>query len=56
MIKDMAKKEIKRTKKCVGKTVTLKGFHIDNDLLPYIKLQPNKSRFVNDAIRAKLFG
>lgn len=36
------------------KTVTLVGVQIDNDLLPYLKAQPNKSRFVNDAIRFSL--
>lgn len=52
----MEQKRIKRTKKGTGKTVTLVGVQIDNDILPYLKAQPNKSRFVNDAIRKKLFG
>lgn len=46
----------KRTKKGVGGTVTLVGVQIDNDLLPYLNAQPNKSRFVNEAIRKYLFG
>lgn len=48
--------KIKSTKKGVGKTVTLVGVQIDNDLLPYLNAQPNKSRFVNECIREKLFG
>ena len=50
------RKNIKRTKKGAGKTVTLVGIQIDNDLLPYLNAQPNKSRFVNECIRKKLFG
>lgn len=33
------------------KTVKLVGLQIDLDLLPALERQPNKSRFVNDAIR-----
>lgn len=47
---------IKRTKKGAGATVKLVGIQIDNDLLPYLNAQPNKSRFVNECIRKKLFG
>lgn len=47
---------IKRTKKGTGATVKLVGIQIDNDLLPYLDAQPNKSRFVNEAIRKYLFG
>ena len=49
-------KKIKRTKKGAGATVTLVGVQIDNDLLPYLKALPNKSRFINDLLRQKFFG
>lgn len=48
--------KIKRTKKGTGKTVKLVGVQIDTDLLPYLDKVGNKSRFINDAIRIKLFG
>lgn len=51
-----AKYYIKRTKKGAGKTVTLVGIQIDNDLLPYLNALPNKSRFINDLLRKKFFG
>lgn len=47
---------IKRTKKGAGATVKLVGIQIDNDLLPYLNAQPNKSRFINDLLRKKFFG
>ena len=50
------KKKIKSTKKGGGTTVTLVGVQIDNDLLPYLKALPNKSRFINDLLREKFFG
>lgn len=50
------RRNIKRTKKGAGATVKLVGIQIDNDLLPYLNAQPNKSRFVNECIRKKLFG
>ena len=49
-------KKIKRTKKGAGATVTLVGIQVDNDLLPYLKALPNKSRFINDLLRRKFFG
>lgn len=45
------RRNIKRTKKGAGKTVTLVGIQIDNDLLPYLNALPNKSRFINDLLR-----
>ena len=50
------KKKIKSTKKGGGTTVTLVGVQIDNDLLPYLKALPNKSRFINNLLRKKFFG
>lgn len=47
--------KIKSTKKGAGKTVTLVGIQIDNDLLPYLNAQPNRSRFINDLLRKKFF-
>lgn len=47
---------IKRTKKGTGATVKLVGIQIDNDLLPYLNAQPNKSRFINDLLRKKFLG
>lgn len=47
--------KIKRSPK-EGKTVTLVGIQIDNDLLTYLRSQPNQSRFVNTAIRKMIFG
>lgn len=57
-ITDMEKNRgsIKRTKKGTGATVKLVGFQIDNDLLPYLNAQPNKSRFINNLLREKFFG
>ena len=49
-------KKIKRTKKGTGATVTLVGIQVDNDLLPYLKALPNRSRFINDLLREKFFG
>lgn len=49
-------KKIKRTKKGAGATVTLVGIQVDNDLLPYLKALPNRSRFINDLLREKFFG
>lgn len=49
-------KSIKRTKKKEGKTVTLVGVQIDNDLLPYLKEQPNRSRFINNLLREHFLG
>ena len=51
---DMSK--IKRSPKGKGATVTLVGIQIDYDLLPYLRSQPNQSRFVNAAIRKMIFG
>lgn len=48
-------KSIKRTKKKEGKTVTLVGVQIDNDLLPYLKEQSNRSRFINNLLREHFF-
>lgn len=44
---------IKKSKRGEGKTVTLVGIQIDNDLLPMLKAQPNRSRFINDLLREK---
>lgn len=49
-------KEIKRTKKGAGKTVTLVGVYIDNDILPHLKAKGNVSRYINDVLRSKIFG
>lgn len=49
-------KRIKRSPKGKGTTVTLVGVQIDNDLLPYLNAQPNKSRFINNLLREKFFG
>lgn len=49
-------KSIKRTKKKEGKTVTLVGVQIDNDLLPYLKEQSNGSRFINNLLREHFLG
>lgn len=38
----------------VGQTKTRMALYIDNDLVPYIRQQPNKAKFVNDAIREKI--
>ena len=38
----------------VGRTQTHTAFRIDNDLLAYIRQQPNMGRFVNEAIREKI--
>ena len=47
---------IKRTKKGIGSTVKLVGIQIDNDLLPYLNAQPNKSRFINNLLRQHFLG
>lgn len=52
---NMSRGNIKRTKKGAGATVTLVGVQIDNDLLPFLKAIPNKSRFINDLLREKFF-
>ena len=49
-------KSIKRTKKKEGKPVTLVGVQIDNDLLPYLKEQSNRSRFINNLLREHFLG
>lgn len=48
--------KIKRSPKGKGKTVTLVGIQIDNDLLPFLNALPNKSRFINDLLRKKFLG
>lgn len=48
--------KIKSTKKGAGKTVTLVGIQIDNDLLPYLKGQSNRSRFINNLLREHFLG
>lgn len=48
--------KIKCTKKGAGKTVTLVGIQIDNDLMPFLNAFPNKSRFINDLLRKKFLG
>lgn len=48
--------KIKSTKKGAGKTVTLVGIQIDNDLLTYLNAQPNKSRFINNLLRERFLG
>lgn len=48
--------KIKCTKKGAGKTVTLVGIQIDNDLMPFLNALPNKSRFINDLLRKNFFG
>lgn len=48
--------KIKSTKKGAGKTVTLVGIQIDNDLLTYLNAQPNKSRFINNLLREHFLG
>lgn len=52
----MKKRKIKRTKKGFGKTVTLVGVYIDNDILPYLKNKGNVSRYINDILRHRIFG
>lgn len=47
---------IKRTKKGTGATVKLVGMQIDNDLLPFLNAQPNKSRFINNLLRQHFLG
>ena len=53
---EKSKVNIKRTKKGTGATVKLVGIQIDNDLLPFLNAQPNKSRFINDLLRKKFLG
>lgn len=48
--------KIKCTKKGAGKTVSLVGIQIDNDLLPFLNAQPNKSRFINNLLRQHFLG
>lgn len=48
--------KIKSTKKGAGKTVTLVGIQIDNDLLTHLNAQPNKSRFINNLLRERFLG
>lgn len=36
------------------KTVKQTSFHLDLDLVPILQYIPNKSRFINEAIREKL--
>lgn len=50
------RRNIKRTKKGAGATVTLVGVQIDNDLLPYLKEQSNRSRFINNLLREHFLG
>lgn len=50
------KKKIKRTRKGEGKTVTLVGVYIDNDILPFLKGKDNVSRYINDMLRRRIFG
>lgn len=44
---------IKRTKRGEGKTVKAYTFYIDLELLPYLNEQPNKNRWINEAIRMR---
>lgn len=48
--------KIKCTKKGAGKTVSLVGIQIDNDLLPFLNAQPNKSRLINNLLRQHFLG
>lgn len=48
--------KIKCTKKGAGKTVSLVGIQIDNDLLPFLNAQPNRSRFINNLLRQHFLG
>ena len=50
------KRNIKRTKKGAGSTVKLVGIQIDNNLLPYLNAQSNKSRFINNLLRQHFLG